>query len=450
MLFFDRMKIAIIGGGAAGLAAGYELSKSGSHQVDVFERDSFLGGLAGSFLLEGGYVEKFYHFICLNDLTYIETLRELGLSDRLRWRYTEMGQFYQGSLYSFGRPLDLLRFPALTWKDRFRFARNIMRIKSQPWDDWKKIEYVPVDEWLETTFGANVYRSLHEPMVRLKFGKYKEKLSAAWMWARIHRLGRSRTKLRQREKVAYVEGGSQTIMDALGDRIRANRGTIHLNASVQSLIVENGRIRGLIVNGKEQPYDTVISTVPLPAFLRLIPPDLQGEYWNKLRNIESIGVLCVFLRTTKSFSNFFWINISDPRIQLAGLIEYTNLNPLRHLGGDSILYLPQYLPSTVEKFSAPDREIIHEYLGYLKLINPNFAEHYVKEAFVFREKYAQPICEVGFTKDIPSMKTPLDGLYLTDSSQLHPDDRTISNSIGLGKKVAEIVKKRIMGMEQVM
>jgi protoporphyrinogen oxidase len=286
-------------------------------------------------------------------------------------------------------------------------------------------------------------------MVRLKFGKYKEKLSAAWMWARIHRLGRSRTKLRQREKVAYVEGGSQTIMDALGDRIRANRGTIHLNASVQSLIVENGRIRGIIVDGKEQLYDTVISTVPLPAFLRLIPPDLQGEYWNKLRNIESIGVLCVFLRTTKSFSNFFWINISDPRIQLAGLIEYTNLNPLRHLGGDSILYLPQYLPSTVEKFSAPDREIIHEYLGYLKLINPNFAEHYVKEAFVFREKYAQPICEVGFTKDIPSMKTPLDGLYLTDSSQLHPDDRTISNSIGLGIKVAEMVKKRSMGMEQV-
>ena len=260
------------------------------------------------------------------------------------------------------------------------------------------------------------------------------------MWARIHRLGRSRTKVRQREKVAYVEGGSQTIMDALGESIRSKGGAIHLNASVDQLITENNRIRGIVANGVERFYDAVISTVPLPAFLRLIPPEAEGEYWNKLRNIESIGVLCVFLRTTRSFSKYFWINVSDERIHLAGLIEYTNLNPLPHLGGDSILYLPQYLPSTVAKFSASNEEIISEYFGYLKLINPAFAEQYVKEVFVFREKYAQPICEVGFTKDIPSMKTPLDGLYLTDSSQLHPDDRTISNSIGLGKRAAEMIK----------
>jgi protoporphyrinogen oxidase len=434
------MKIGIIGGGAAGLSAGYELCKAGM-QVDLFERDATLGGLAGSFLLEGGYVEKFYHFICLNDTTYVETLRQLGLSDRLRWRLTEMGQFYDGTLYSFGRPTDLFRFPALTWSDRIRFARSIMKIKSAPWEDWRKIEHVPVDEWLENTFGKSVYRSLHEPMIRLKFGKYKERLSASWMWARIHRLGRSRTKIRQREKVGYVEGGSQTIMDTLGEKIRGFGGTIRLKASVEGLIEGHNSIRGLVVDGQEETFDAVLSTVPLPAFLRIIPQTWQEEYWNKLRNIDSIGVLCVFLRTTRSFSKFFWINISDPRIQLAGIIEYTNLNPLSHLGGDSILYLPQYLPSTVEKFNAPNEQIIAEYVAYLKLINPDFDEHYIKEAFVFREKYAQPICEVGFTKDIPSMKTPVEGLYLTDSSQLHPDDRTISNSLGLGQRAAEIILK---------
>lgn len=432
------MKVAIIGGGAAGLSAGYELSKA-SIQVEVLERDATLGGLAGSFLLGGGYVEKFYHFICLNDSTYLDTLRDLGLSHRLRWGLTEMGQFYQGHLYSFGRPLDLLRFPAFTWKDRIRFARNIMKIKSAPWEDWKKIENISVDDWLEDTFGKNVYRSIHEPMVRLKFGKYKEKLSASWMWARIHRLGRSRTKIRQREKVGYVEGGSQTIMDALGDKISNFGGAITLKASVERLIIDDNAVRGLVVNGKEQFYDAVVSTVPLPAFLRLIPETLQGDYWNKLRNIESIGVMCVFLRTTRSFSKFFWTNISDPRIELAGVIEYTNLNPLPHLGGDSIMYLPQYLPSTVEKFSTPNDQIIREYVGYLKIINPEFSEDFVKEAFVFREKYAQPICEVGFTKDMPDMQTPLRGLYLTDSSQLHPDDRTISNSLGLGKSAAALI-----------
>jgi protoporphyrinogen oxidase len=205
------------------------------------------------------------------------------------------------------------------------------------------------------------------------------------------------------------------------------------------LIFDKDSVRGIVVNGKDQFFDAVVSTVPLPAFLRLIPPSLQGEYWTRLRNIESIGVLCVFLRTAKRLSKFFWTNINDPRIELAGLIEYTNLNPLSHLGGDSIVYLPQYIPSTAEKFSKSNEAIIHEYLGYLKVISPHFSEDQVKQAFVFREKYAQPICDVGFTKDIPEMRTPLRGLYLTDSSQLHPDDRTISNSLGLGKSAAAFI-----------
>ena len=350
-----------------------------------------------------------------------------------------MGQFYNGTLYSFGRPTDLFRFPALNWKDRIRFAREIMKIKAAPWEDWKKIEHTPVDDWLLNTFGSNVYHSLHEPMVRLKFGKYKEKLSASWMWARIHRLGRSRTKIRQREKVGFVEGGSQTIMDALGEEIRKRGGNIQLRASVDGLIIEDSQAKGVIVNGEKKYYDSVISTVPLPAFLRLIPDTFQGDYWHHLRNIDSIGVLCVFLRTTKKFSHYFWINVNDPRIDLAGIIEYTNLNPLPHLHGDSILYLPQYLPSTVDKFSKPNEQIIQEYFGYLKFIHPGFNEQFVKDAFVFREKYAQPICEIGFTKDMPDMRTPLRGLFLTDSSQLHPDDRTISNSLGLGKRVAALI-----------
>jgi protoporphyrinogen oxidase len=172
----------------------------------------------------------------------------------------------------------------------------------------------------------------------------------------------------------------------------------------------------------------------------LIPAWLDGEYWQRLRNIDSIGVLCVMLRTRKSLTRFFWTNINDPEIQLAGVIEYTRLNPLRHLGGDTIIYLPQYLPSTTEKFSRPDSEIISEYLGYLKRINPQFSQDDVKMALVFREKFAQPICEIGFTKDIPDMRTPVTGLYLTDSSQLHPDDRTISNSLGLGKSAASLIQ----------
>ena len=432
------MKVGIIGGGTAGLSAGYRLAKQGI-QVHLFERDKTLGGLAGSFMLGGGYVEKYYHFICLGDTAYLSTLRELKLDHLLRWRLTDMGQYINGRLFSFGRPLDLLFFPHLSIPDKIRFALSVMKIKAAPWDNWKQIEGIPVEQWLQETFGTNVFRTLHEPLIRLKFGEYRKLLSASWMWARIHRLGKSRTKIRQREKVGYVEGGSQIIMDALGDEIRRKGGTIRLAGNVQGLLIEGDAVKGIVADDTEHRFDAVVSTVPLPAFLRIIPPSLEGEYWSKLRRIDSIGVMCVFLRTSKKLTRFFWTNVNDPDIDLAGVIEYTNLNPLPHLGGDSIIYLPQYLPSTAEKFSRPNEEIVREYLEYLRKINPAFSEDQVKEAFVFRDKYAQPICEVNFSKDIPDIRSPLKGLYLTDSSQLHPDDRTISNSLGLGEKAAQSI-----------
>jgi hypothetical protein len=40
---------------------------------------------------------------------------------------------------------------------------------------------------------------------------------------------------------------------------------------------------------------------------------------------------------------------------------------------------------------------------------------------------------------MPDIKTPVKGLYMTDSSQLHPDDRTISNSIDLGRKATKLI-----------
>jgi protoporphyrinogen oxidase len=439
------MKVAVIGGGAAGLSAGYELTKRGI-EVHLYERDSALGGLAGSFLLDGDYVEKYYHFICLHDATYLTILKELGLSRRLRWKYTEMGQFVHKTLYSFGRPTDLLKFPHLSWRDKIRFGMSIMRIKAAHWENWRTIEHLPVEQWLTETFGSNVFHTLHEPLIRLKFGEYRHKLSASWMWARIHRLGKSRTKVRQREKVGYVLGGSQRIMDALGQKIRDGGGTITLQASVEGLLFASNGVSGIRVNGQERFYDAVISTVPLPALLNLLPSSLDGEYWRKLRNIESIGVLCVFLRLKRPLTKYFWTNISDPGIDLAGVVEYTNLNPLPHLKGDSIIYLPQYLPSTAEKFRAPDEEIIREYLGYLSRINPSFSPSDVRQAFVFRDKYAQPICEVGFTKDIPDIRTPLAGFFLTDSSQLHPDDRTISNSLALGQRAAQAVQEHIRAL----
>ena len=56
------MNIGIVGGGILGLSLAFYLQKRG-HEVAVYERNSYLGGLASSFDYGDFVWDRFYHVI---------------------------------------------------------------------------------------------------------------------------------------------------------------------------------------------------------------------------------------------------------------------------------------------------------------------------------------------------------------------------------------------------
>ena len=86
-----------------------------------------------------------------------------------------------------------------------------------------------------------------------------------------------------------------------------------------------------------------------------------------------------------------------------------------------------------------DEALFAEYTGMLALMNRNFSESWVKEWHVFRTPYAQPVFTTNFVDLIPAHRTPIGGLYVTDSTQFYPEDRTISAAIEQGRKVAAMI-----------
>ena len=440
------MHVAIVGGGVAGLAAARRLTQAGV-RVTVFEKEPELGGLARSFKIGSQYLERYYHFICLNDDPLLNLIAEMGLSHRLRWVNTGMGQFYENVLYSFGEPWDLLTFSPFSLRERVQFGLNIMRVKSQPGDAWHSLENIAAPDWLVRQFGPRIFEIVHKPLIELKFGAYADKLSAAWIWSRFHRIGKSRTRWTQREKLGYLDGGMHCLVSRLEEEIRAAQGSIRAGVGVDKIVVEQGKVRGVVCDGEITPADAVLSTVPSIALLRLVDHS-DDDYFRILGNIEYIGVMVALLRLKHPLSRYFWTNVSDPRIPLAGLIEYTNLNPCPGLAGSRIVYLPLYLPSRSERYAVDDAQLLQEYIQYLRLIKPNFSEDWIEDAYVFRDEYAQPICEVGFTRYIPSITSSLPGLFVTDSCQLHPEDRTVANSIDLGHRAAALILEGQAGFAQ--
>jgi hypothetical protein len=74
----------------------------------------------------------------------------------------------------------------------------------------------------------------------------------------------------------------------------------------------------------------------------------------------------------------------------------------------------------------------------LKVIRPRFSSDDLVDSRVFRSLNAQSICTTGFKKYIPPVKTPIDHLFILDSTQVYPSDRSLDVMIGLSKNMVDL------------
>lgn len=428
--------VIVIGGGPSGLAAAYELIRAG-RRVTLLEAAPEFGGLASSFQLDGLPVEQFYHFICRSDHDLVQLIQELGLRDELHWQQTRTAFYHDGRPYAFGTPFDLLFFSAVPWLQRLRFGVHILRSRYR--SQWKWLDQMPAKPWLIESMGEQAYNVIWHPLLRIKFGEHYDRISAAWVWHRIWRVAQSRRRLWEREMFGYLTHGTAMLVDGLVDWLR-RQPTADLRAGIhaQAIELDQGRATGVRVGEQVIPCDAVLSTVALPTLDQLLPGQ-PSAYFVKLRQVNYIGIVCMALSLKQSFSQYFWMNINDPRISFNGIIELTNLNRQLHDAGLNVIYIPFYLPTSEPRYGFGDDALFDEYTAMLKLINPDFELDWVKERRVFRAPYAQPVCVTNFAGLRPDPRAPVPGLYVTDSTQFYPEDRTMSAAIHVARKVARMI-----------
>lgn len=422
-----KKSIAVLGAGPMGLAVAYQLARDG-HRPVVFEADDRIGGMAACFDFGGIDIERYYHFHCISDHAFLGMLEELGIADRMRWVETKMGYWYQNRLQPWGNPLALLRFRGLSLVAKFRYGLHAFACTRR--NDWQPLDRLEATGWIKRWVGAEAYEVLWRRLFDYKFYDHAGNLSAAWIWSRIRRIGRSRYDL-FREKLGYLEGGSNTLLQAMRTAIEDTGGVIRLRAPVNRIVIEAGQIRGIEVGGQFEPFDRVISTVPMPYIPR-IAPDLSPELLEKYRSLKNIAVVCVIARLKRPLTENFWLNVNDPDMDIPGLVEYTNLRQL----GQHIVYVPYYIPGEHPGYAEPDAVFLDKVKTYLLRINPALTADDILEMRASRYRYAQPICEPGFLERLPPSKTPVEGLWIADTSYYYPEDRGISESIEFGRRMA--------------
>jgi len=421
------MNVAVVGAGIAGLTAAYDLTRQG-HQATIYESASEVGGLASGFRAEGWdwTLERFYHHWFTSDHDVTELIRELGAGDKLLFSRPITALWHKGSMYALDSPVALLRFPHLSMAEKLRTGMVLAYLRLTR--DWRRLERYTAHQWLPRFMGRRPYEVLWEPLLIGKFGKehYRE-VNMAWFWARIYK---------RSPRLGYFVGGFQAFAETLADRVRQQGGKIYLGTAVQRIErTETAALRVVTANGTAD-YDAVIATVSPASMTRLVPT-LPESYLVQLQGLQSMGAVVLILALKQQLvPDVYWLNLPKGEFPFLALVEHTNYMSPRHYGGDHLLYLGDYLPHTHPYFQMTEQELLDLFLEVLPRFNPSFDRSWVRETWLFRERYAQPVVPINYSKQIPSLVTPIPGLYFASMSQVYPWDRGTNYAVEMGRRVA--------------
>lgn len=406
------MKIGIIGGGLTGLVAAHVLAQE--HEVHLLEKMPFLGGCLSSYHIDDYWIERYYHHCFSDDQHLFGLINELGLSDRLEWLAGTSGNYSRDTIYPLNTPMQILRWPELSVIDKAKLAWLTLRAKKI---DLTRLDDITAETYIREELGQNIYSSFFEPLLRSKFGKRRNEVSAAWL---ISRIAIRSNRGVAGERLGYMNGGFHQIIDNLEKSIQGHGGSISTQSPVTSITHENGK---WVMNG--DTVDAIISTIP--------PQELGAVAGIPMPEIPYQGAACMTLGIERDVcEGVYWLNIKD-ECPYGAVVTHTNFIP-RERYGEVIVYLASYFSGSVP--ARLDQKMIADFCSRFGIAETEI--HWHRMAV---DPWAGPVYTTGYRSIIPPYEKQ--GLYLAGmfSPENYPE-RSMEGSIKAGFAAAECIRKK--------
>jgi protoporphyrinogen oxidase len=310
--------------------------------------------------------------------------------------------------------LEFLTFPPLSLWNKFRLALTI--IYCSRINDWKRLEEVPVEDWLIKVSGKGTYEKMWKPLLLAKLGENYKRVSAVFIWSYIKRLYSARDTSAQKESMGYVSGGYKTVFERLAAIITNSGGQIHSQTPVKRIAITEDQKIKLESSIGEEVYDKVIFTSPVNVLEKIATPEVI-EIQNTGKDVEYSGVICMVLVTNEPLIPYYTLNIADTEIPFTGVIGMTSVVSTDEMAGYHVTYLPKYVHSEDPLLSASDEEIKKLFYPGLKKMFPKFKPEHARSIHINRASKVQPLQVLNFSKIVPKVHMCHQNFFVLNTAQ---------------------------------
>ena len=423
-------RVAVIGGGIAGLSAAHFLAEAGA-EVALFESSDRFGGLGTYFEYEGDYLDRFYHVLQPTDDHLLPLLDAVGHEQKPYWRELSLGFYYDRRLYPLGTPIDLLRFKPATFVDRIRLGLTALYAayvaKPEP------LDHITVGEWLSKVSGKRAFERLWKPLLIAKFGDAYEQIPALWYWASFNR-----EKGTKKEVKGYIPGGYKGMADSIVRSLRARGVQLHLNTPVEHIDLGEHDRPLLRVRGGTLDYDRLVITAPFFFIREMAAEGRLAEWLGRINgDIDYQGALNVLVMTRRSLTPHYWLPVVNCGMPFDGIVETTRVIDLEDTGGRHLVYLLNYVHRSTPLFQRDPAEVRDEYVAALLDLIPGLTKDEILDAVTFKAPFVEPLYTPGYASRKPPFEWVPGRVYLATTTQVYPEVTSWNSSTRIARRAVE-------------
>jgi len=412
----DTTQTLVLGGGPAGLTAGYLLGKAG-RDVLVFEAEDQVGGLAKTVEIDGYRFDLGGHRFFTKSVE-VDTLWHEVLGDEFLLRPRMSRIFWNGRYLDYPlRGADVIRKLGPVELTRCLASYTRAAAKRNKVDN-------SLEDWVSNRFGRRLFELFFKSYTEKVWGVPTSEIRAEWAAQRIKGLsflsaaksaffGNRGNKVKSLiSEFNYPRFGPGQMWDAMTSAIEAQGGEVRLEAPVDRIELAGGRVVEVVVDGESFPLpDSVISSLPLRNVVEMASPAPTQDVLDAARGLRYRDFLTVAL--VVDGADLFpdnWIYIHEPAVRVGRIQNYRSWSPWMVPDPDkACVGLEYFCFEGDDLWTMSDDDLVELATRELEALGLASAEK-VERGFAIRVPKAYPIYDADYADRVATIRSWLDGI----------------------------------------